>query len=343
MKLFSIIIPCHNSVKDLVNCYESLIKQTIGMDKLEVIFVDDASEDDTFSLLCEMEKMYPEDIMVIRLEKNMRQGGARNIGMEYATGEYISFVDSDDTVSPVMYERLAEVIKSYSPDIIKFSHDIVTEDSKVIKEVRQCATGMCQVDSIDKRKEMLIMEILDYGCWNKVYRKEMVDRSGACFAEHMIYEEPKFTYPLHFYVDSFYLIDEVFYHYEFNLKGTMQEEMRNKGKLYDHISVQIETYEFIAGSLTRNTLSSYEKEIEAYFIKTCLCETILFAGWGNLMLEKQAVKYVREWILKEFPRYEENIYLKCLFSEQHKFALQIMDREMSQQELDNFCKEAAQV
>lgn len=59
----------------------SLVQQTIGIDQIELIFVDDAStdEDATWNMLREFERAYPESIMILKLEENMRQGGARNV------------------------------------------------------------------------------------------------------------------------------------------------------------------------------------------------------------------------------------------------------------------------
>ena len=67
------------------------------MSELELIFVDDASTDDgaTYAMLQEFERAYPEQILVIHLEENMRQGGARNIALQYASGEYIAFVEME--------------------------------------------------------------------------------------------------------------------------------------------------------------------------------------------------------------------------------------------------------
>lgn len=86
-KLISVIIPCRNVSKWLPQCFLSLVKQTIGIEKIELIFVDDASDDGgaTWKLLNEMEKAYPESIAVIGLDENVRQGGARNIALKYAT------------------------------------------------------------------------------------------------------------------------------------------------------------------------------------------------------------------------------------------------------------------
>lgn len=97
----SVIIPCFNATKYLPKCFMSLVQQTIGISQIELIFVDDASTDDgsTWNMLQEFERAYPESIMILKLEENMRQGGARNIALQYATGEYIAFVDADDFVA----------------------------------------------------------------------------------------------------------------------------------------------------------------------------------------------------------------------------------------------------
>ena len=69
----------------------SLVQQTIGIDQIELIFVDDAStdEDATWNMLQEFERAYPESIMILKLEENMRQGGARNVALQYATGDIL--------------------------------------------------------------------------------------------------------------------------------------------------------------------------------------------------------------------------------------------------------------
>lgn len=336
-KLFSIIVPCHNSFQYLVNCYRSLVNQTIEMEKIEIIFVDDASTDNTFLLLCEIEKQFPESIMVIRLDKNMRQGGARNVGLQYASGRYISFVDSDDWLDEEMYSKLAEIIEECEPDIIKFSHDVVSESGIQLKTVQQNIAGLYELRDIEARRNLLLSEVLDYGCWNKVYKREVIEHVGVQFAEHVVYEEPKFTYPLYFYIQNFYLLDEILYHYTFNRNGTMQKEIKIDKKLYNHLEVQAQTYEFVYKHLDREMLNCYKEEIEAYFIKSYFCETILFAGWGNLLLETTILEEMKKWLLSKFPEYKSNTYVQKIFSDSHKQALTALEMEFTQESLVEFC------
>ena len=117
MDKISIIVPCYNVEKYVGKCIESLLAQTIGRDKLELIFINDASTDGTLRILKAYERMDPEHICVITYDENIKQGGARNIGLSYATGNYIGFVDADDWIEPDMYERLLTMVKKYNCDM----------------------------------------------------------------------------------------------------------------------------------------------------------------------------------------------------------------------------------
>ena len=108
MAEISIIIPCYNVEKYLMRCFLSLKNQTIGIENLELIFVDDASTDDTWDIIQKIENKYSQNVIAVHCDENGRQGRARNIGMTYATAEYIGFVDSDDWVEPNMFEILLD-------------------------------------------------------------------------------------------------------------------------------------------------------------------------------------------------------------------------------------------
>ena len=129
MKKVSVIVPCHNAAKWLPQCFLSLVQQSIGIDGLELIFVDDASDDagETWALLEEFERAYPESIMIIHLEENLRQGGARNVALGYATGEYLAFVDADDFVEKDFLEKVYRRAVENDADIVQFDYMYYTE------------------------------------------------------------------------------------------------------------------------------------------------------------------------------------------------------------------------
>ena len=96
----SIVVPVYNREKEIAGCIKSLINQTLK--EIEIIVIDDGSTDNTSAVV---ESFSDNRIKLIKTE-NRGQGLARNTGIEEAKGEYIGFVDSDDDVSPVMYEKM---------------------------------------------------------------------------------------------------------------------------------------------------------------------------------------------------------------------------------------------
>lgn len=116
--LISVIIPCYSAESYIDYCLESIVSQTIGIDQLEIILVNDASTDSTYEKLCEWEQRFPESILVISYDENLRQGGARNVGLNYARGTYLSFVDIDDWIEPDMYEKMFSKAVAFDTDIV---------------------------------------------------------------------------------------------------------------------------------------------------------------------------------------------------------------------------------
>ena len=110
----SVIIPVYNCEAFLPQCIDSLRAQT--MKEIEMIFVCDASPDDSLSILRRYEAQ-DSRIRVVAFEQNRGVSAARNAGMELATGEYVIFCDSDDWVEPEMYERLYAMAKEHDADI----------------------------------------------------------------------------------------------------------------------------------------------------------------------------------------------------------------------------------
>lgn len=113
----SVIIPIYNSALYLKQCVDSLMKQDI--DEIEYIFINDASTDGSLSVLNSLLKNYPnKHSRIINLEKNGGISNARNIGLKYAKGEYVTHCDSDDWVDANMYSTLYQLATSNNADIV---------------------------------------------------------------------------------------------------------------------------------------------------------------------------------------------------------------------------------
>jgi glycosyltransferase involved in cell wall biosynthesis len=105
-------------LRSIDRCIESLVKQTIGINNMEIIFVNDASTDGTLKRLYEWEQKFPETIMIISCEENGKQGKARNIGLSYAISEYIGFADNVDILELTMFEKLYDKAIRYQIDMV---------------------------------------------------------------------------------------------------------------------------------------------------------------------------------------------------------------------------------
>lgn len=130
-KKISIIIPCHNSSGFLNRPWKSLLAQTMPMEDLEIFFVDDASDDGgrTWDTLTSFEKEYPDSVAIMHLDENMRQGGARNAALPYASGQYLMFLDSDDALRPDACEKLFCKAEAAKADLVEFSFTFVMDKS----------------------------------------------------------------------------------------------------------------------------------------------------------------------------------------------------------------------
>jgi len=114
----SIIIPVYNGKSNYINeCLESIWKQSIDPQKLEVICIDDFSTDNSIDLLFK-EASNHSNLKVIQTEKNLRQGGARNLGINLARGEFIMFVDQDDYFSANAIKKVCNHLKSINLEVL---------------------------------------------------------------------------------------------------------------------------------------------------------------------------------------------------------------------------------
>lgn len=118
MKKLSVIVPCYNVGQYIDRCVESLTSQTLDKSQYEIILVDDASTDDTWKHIEDWENRFPNIIITVHCDVNGKMGRARNIGLTYASGEYIGYADSDDWTEPEMFEKMLEAAENGKMDVV---------------------------------------------------------------------------------------------------------------------------------------------------------------------------------------------------------------------------------
>ena len=128
----SVILPVYNVSEYLRQCMDSIVGQTLK--DIEIICVDDGSTDDSLEILKEYEAK-DKRVKVIE-QKNAGAGAARNNGLAIATGEYLSFLDSDDFFEPDMLEKAYEKGKSANAQGVVFRADQYREDLNEFVQVK---------------------------------------------------------------------------------------------------------------------------------------------------------------------------------------------------------------
>lgn len=165
--LVSIIVPVYNVEKYLKRCLDTVVVQTLK--EIEIILIDDGSQDKSGQICDEYKEKYPDIIKVIHQE-NQGLGPARNAGLEIASGEYIGFIDSDDWITTDMYEKLYNYAIEQKYDLV-FS-DMFYVDAKkstITKVSTYYKHERCRVTS----EQALTNGVYCY-VWNKLYKSELI-------------------------------------------------------------------------------------------------------------------------------------------------------------------------
>lgn len=165
--LISVVIPIYNVDKYLDNCILSIVNQSYR--NLEIILVDDGSTD-SCPRICDEWKSKDKRIIVIHKE-NGGLSDARNTGIDIASGRYISFIDSDDWISPNMYERMLDAIYHTNSDIACCGRIIVRNG----KEVKSLYTAD-EITVYDRQTAIckcLCGTTIEEAAWDKLYKKSL--------------------------------------------------------------------------------------------------------------------------------------------------------------------------
>ena len=199
----SVIVPVHNSEKYLFKCVDSLLAQTLQ--EIEIILVDDASTDSSRKLMADYQKDHPEKVRCLYLDENIRQGGARNRGMDIATGDYIAFVDSDDWIEPDMCRALYETANGAD----MCGADYWIDRDGQLQDVR--LTYGDGVQMTPERKAVFIS-----GCgyfWSRIYRRGLLEKYKLRFPENVYYEDAYFNFMTALYAETCVKASGQYYHY----------------------------------------------------------------------------------------------------------------------------------
>ncbi|ATW48763.1 bifunctional glycosyltransferase/CDP-glycerol:glycerophosphate glycerophosphotransferase [Streptomyces peucetius] len=215
MPRFSVIVPAFKVQAYLHECLDSVLTQTFA--DLELIAVDDCSPDSCGAIIDEVAARDPR-VRAVHLPRNVGLGQARNAGLALATGDYILFLDSDDSLVPGALEAVADRLeRTDDPDVLVFDYARTYWTGEVSRNTfaalltEQGRAPFALADRPDLLKLLMVV-------WNKAYRREFVEREGFAFPPGY-YEDTPWTYPALLAASTIATLDRVCVHYRQRRQG----------------------------------------------------------------------------------------------------------------------------
>ena len=315
MKL-SVIVPVYNMAAEgkLNYCLDSLVNQTI--DDYEIIAVDDCSTDNSLEILRTYEIKYSDKLKVIASSVNRKQGGAKNLGLEAAKGEWIGFIDSDDWITPDFYEKLLQRAKETGADMVGCDYHLTGEHSMAVGQV-VCNNRPEQTGELNHEKYASL--ILDGGSLVvKIYKRHIIYDYPNRFPEGIFYEDNAISNSWMLRAKCFaYLPEPMYYYYQH--EGSTVHTI-TVGRCEDRMAAarimvkEAEEFGF---------MQEYREEIEFKFTLLFYINTLFSYMVGVRPVKLGFVRKMGKEMRKTFVNFQENSYYIARVNPEEKKLIKI--------------------
>ncbi|MGW0865207.1 glycosyltransferase [Streptomyces sp. NPDC002611] len=178
----SVIIPAYNSMPELTECVASVMEQTLGLDKIEIIAVDDGSTDGTADELDRLAGGCP-GLRVVHQPNSGGAGGPRNTGLDMAVGDYVFFLDSDDYLGPDALRRMVAMADENHTDVVL---------GKMVSVGGRAVPTAVFSHNQPRTDVFSSAAYRTLGCW-KLFRRSLIERLDLRFPPYRNCEDKPFT------------------------------------------------------------------------------------------------------------------------------------------------------
>ena len=303
----SIIIPIYNSQDYLGQCLDSLLSQTYK--NLEIICVDDGSKDNALKILEHYKKL--DGRILVLAQENQGQSFARNKGVEISTGEWITFLDSDDWVGLECYEEFCKALNQKDFDIFMFNgasftkdennpNDLQLRDFFTAENWNKPSGELCTFKDCKNPFEG------NLSVYNKIYKTEFIKNHNLKFVNFSIMEDELYWIEAFCASTGVYLCDKIFYFYRQHSGSTLHNldiNIFDIFKVFDKIKQVLINYNYY--DMAKYALLQHKFRQFAYFFFTIpenLREDFFNNAKANLRQENDFdINIIKR--LRDFPLY----------------------------------------
>ena len=310
MPKLSIVIPIYNMERYLSACLESCLDSARAAE-YEIVGVNDGSTDSSWELLRDYERRWPGLIRAVETQ-NGGLGHARNVGLEAAEGEFLAFVDSDDTLAPGAVGEMLDTLDG-SADIVIFDFLSVNEAGRELQQERCCG----REGRFTLAEYPALLFDAPNAC-NKLWRRTLFTESGIRFPRRVWFEDLATTPKLYARAASFRYLPRAWYRY-LRRGGSIMHSGNPERNLEIIGAVDSVLTDYRAAGL----FGRYEPELcyMAFYH-----ELLTASARVNLIDPKSAVQetLLTDYLAK-FPDFRENRYIRQL-SAKHRLLLRLILR-----------------
>ena len=304
MPKVSIIVPVYNVEKYIDKCLNSLVNQSLQ--DIEIIIVNDGSKDNSEKIVEQYVEKFPNKIVYLK-KQNGGLSDARNFGIPHAKGEYVAFLDSDDYVEVDMYEKMYTLANTEDSDMVEC--DFYWEyPNKIKKDIGEIYSN---------KKEML--QKVRVVAWNKLIKRNVLEKSKVKFPKGYLYEDVEFTYKLIPFINNVSFLKEPLIHYIQRDNSISNSQNERTKEIFDILENVLNYYKENA------IYEEYKDELEYTYTRYLLCSSLLrIVKIKNKKTRKKLIEETWNNLNTKFPDWKKNRILK-----QEKSAKNIYMRTMN--------------
>lgn len=290
MPKVSIIVPFYNVEKYIEKCLETLVHQTL--EDIEIILVNDGSTDKTEEIAKKYQAQYPQKIRYLEKE-NGGLSDARNYAIPYAKGEYIAFLDSDDYAEKNMYQEMYEIAKKENSDMVECNFIWEYPDKTRI-----------DIGAIYNNKHEMI-EKIRVVAWNKLIKREILEKSKVIFPKGYRYEDVEFTYMLIPFLEKVSFCKTPMVHYIQRDGSISNVQNKRTAEIFDVMEHVIDYYK------EKGLYDEYYQELEYIYVRYAFCSSFLrIVKIQDKKIRKQLLELTWNNVNIKFPNWKNNRILK---------------------------------
>ena len=292
MPKISVIVPVFNVEKYLKECLESIINQTFK--DIEIICVNDGSTDSSLEILNNFAEQ--DNRIKVITQSNQGLSAARNTGIKYANGEYISFIDSDDYIDTSLYETL---VKYLPAEMICFNAQAFG-DNFIPKKMQK--NLICKINGLEKISDKSIFKTNVYA-WNKLFKTDIIKKYNLKFPNGLYFEDFVFLWDYMLKIKTaYYLKNHKALYYYRQRPTSIMNTCHNRS--IDHLYAWYNLYERLK---EQNILNKHKKSITKLFeIYYKLAYNLSDCKNKNTITETTE-KFAKEIKYKNFEQLKQNI------------------------------------